>query len=89
MFCFGCCAADLIPTDWNRVNAIFQVFCELAGTDPDGARWEDPEDPDEEVSKRDRLHQLWDQALEEDPAYPAPSRPADDPWAAEPDAAPF
>lgn len=73
----------VIPTDWNRVNAIFQVFCELGEIDPDGGRWEDPGYNDEEGSKRERLRQMWDAALEEDPAQPPPSRPANDPWAAD------
>src|ERR1022692_46081 len=24
----------VIPTDWNRVNAVFQVFCEIGKIDP-------------------------------------------------------
>jgi hypothetical protein len=72
----------VIPTDWNRVNAIFQVFCELSETEPDSDRWEDTSYGDVQT-KREHLRQLWDQALEEDPARPSSPRPADDPWASD------
>ena len=83
----------VIPTDWNRVNAIFQVFCEIGEIDPDADRWEDSYDGEE--SNREYVRRLWDAALEEEPnpspiPRPTPphpkstlvaSRPADDPWA--------
>jgi hypothetical protein len=77
----------VVPTDWNRVNAIFQVFCEITEINPDGDRWEEDSRYSGETTRRDRLRQLWDEALEEDPhssPIPRPTRPpADDPWASE------
>src|SRR5690348_16646918 len=31
----------VIPTEWNRVNAVFQVFCEIGDIDPNADRWEE------------------------------------------------
>jgi hypothetical protein len=88
----------VIPTDWNRVNAIFQVFCEIGDIDPEGDRWEEDSRYSGGETNRERLRQLWDQALEEDPnpsSIPRPTPPppepaqtasryrADDPWASE------
>jgi len=84
----------VIPTDWNRVNAVFQVFCEIGTIDPGADRWEDNYNGQE--SNRDYLRRLWDAALEEEPnplsiprptpPYPEATRAAsrfasDDPWA--------
>src|SRR5437899_12445580 len=30
----------VIPTDWNRVNAVFQIFREIGEIDPDADCWE-------------------------------------------------
>ena len=82
----------VIPTDWNRVNAVFQVFCEIGEIDPGADRWEDSYSDEK---NREYLRRLWDAALEEEsnpspiprptPPHPestlAASRPADDPWA--------
>jgi hypothetical protein len=85
----------VIPTDWNRVNAVFQVFCEIGEIDPDADRWENSYDDDSE-SNRECVKRLWDAALEEEPdplqiPRPTPPHPestlaasggfSDDPWA--------
>jgi len=87
----------VVPTDWNRVNAIFQVFCELGKINPDDDRWDDRGYNDE--TNRECVRRLWDSALEEEPdlppiprpTAPPPSQPTwpaskynDDPWSAEP-----
>jgi hypothetical protein len=84
----------VISHDWNRVNAILQVCCELSRIDPDAERWADY---NESESHRDYIKRLWDEALEEEPnaprtlpPTPPPPPPApgsssggyqDDPWA--------
>ncbi len=87
----------VVPTDWNRVNAVFQVLCEIGKINPDDDRWEDQRfDGDE--SNRQYIQRLWDAALEDEPnpsPVPRPTPPdrastvatygiADDPWPAEP-----
>jgi hypothetical protein len=83
----------VIPTDWNRVNAVFQVFCGIGEIDPVADRWEYSYDSEE--NNREYLRRLWDAALEEEsnpspiprptPPHPestlAASRFASDPWA--------
>ena len=84
----------VIPTDWNRVNAVFQVFCEIGEIDPGADRWEDNYNGEE--SNRDYVRRLWDAALEEEsnpPPIPRPTPPphpestltasgfGSDPWA--------
>jgi hypothetical protein len=84
----------VIPPDWNRVNAVFQVLCEIGEIDPDADRWEDSYNGEE--SNREYLKRLWDAALEAEPnpppiprpapPHPEPTPPApgsgsDDPWA--------
>jgi hypothetical protein len=84
----------VIPTDWNRVNAVFQVFCEIGEIDPDAERWESRYDEESE-SNREYVRRLWDAALEEEsnpspiprptPPHPESTRATsgfgDDPWA--------
>jgi hypothetical protein len=85
----------VIPTDWNRVNAVFQVFCEIGEIDPDEDRWEDS-GYNGSASNRDYVRRLWDSALEDEtsptpmptPPHPQPAAAAsayghDDPWAAD------
>jgi hypothetical protein len=50
----------VIPTDWNRVNAVFQVFCEIGEIDPVADRWEDSYNSEE--NNREYLRRLWDAA---------------------------
>ena len=52
----------VIPTDWNRVNAVFQVFCEIGEIDPGADRWEDSYSDEK---NREYLRRLWDAALED------------------------
>jgi hypothetical protein len=88
----------VIPVDWNRVNAVFQVFCEIGEIDPDADRWEDSHyGGSSEENNRENVRRLWDAALEEEPnpspiPRPTPPRPdpalaasrfAGDPWARE------
>jgi hypothetical protein len=85
----------VVPYDWNRVNAVLQVFCELSQIAPDAERWADF---DESESHRGYIQRLWDEALEAEPdaprtlpptpppSPPPSSRPgsggfSDDPWA--------
>lgn len=91
----------VIPTDWNRVNAVFQVFCEIGEIDPDADRWEDSYNGDEK--NREFVRRLWDAALEEEsnpPPIPRPTPPhpestlaasrfADDPWVSDPSSSGF
>jgi hypothetical protein len=79
----------VVPHDWNRVNAILQVCCELGSIDPDAERWADY---GESESHREFVKRLWDEALEEEPnaprtlpPTPPPPSPVDnDPWATMP-----
>ncbi len=88
----------VIPHDWNRVNAVLQVCCELAEIDPDADHWPDSNYDDVE-SHRAYIKRLWDEALEAEPNAPRtlpptppppPSRsgfggnPPGDPWAPHP-----
>jgi hypothetical protein len=82
----------VIPTDWNRVNAVFQVFCEIGEIDPDADRWDNRWDEGE--NNREYVKRLWDAALEDEPnpspiPRPTPPHPestlaasgfASDPW---------
>ena len=87
----------VVPTDWNRVNAVFQVLCEVGDIDPDVDRGDGRYDDDAE-SNREYLRRLWDEALEEEPQAPPIPRPtragpeptaavsgfgSDDPWSTE------
>lgn len=83
----------VLPTDWNRVYAVFYVFCEMGGIDPEADRWEG-DNYGQVESNGDYLKRLWDAALEETPNPPAIPRPtpppqvspnlANDPWATAP-----
>lgn len=56
----------VIPTEQDRVYALFRAFCEMAGTDPDGERWDDDYGNNPETNWQ-CLRRLWDTALEEGP----------------------
>jgi hypothetical protein len=74
-----------LPTDWDRVYAVFFVLCEMGNIDPEADRWEDRYSG--EVTNSENLKRLWDTALEEEPdlpSLPRPARPIEDPWAADP-----
>lgn len=80
-----------LPTDWDRVYAVFFVLCEVGSIDPEADRWDGYGNS---VSNCEHLKGLWDAALEEEPDLPsipraAPPRQAPsqgfsepDPWAA-------
>ncbi len=82
----------VLPTDWDRVYAVFFVLCEMGNIDPEAERWEDSYNGSE--SNSECLKRFWDVALEAEPAPPIP-RPAvpqqasggfgqaDDPWASD------
>jgi|SRR5580704_15349005 hypothetical protein len=70
----------VIPTDWNRVNAVFQVFCEIGEIDLVADRWEDSYNSEE--NNREYLRRLWDAALEEESnpsPIPRPTPPVPNP----------
>jgi hypothetical protein len=82
-----------LPTDWDRVYAVFFVLCEMGNIAPHVDRWEDSSYNDPE-SNSEYLKRLWDDALEAEPnalriPRPAASRQADqsygeaDPWASD------
>lgn len=72
----------VLPTDWDRVYAVFFVLCEMGSIDPGADRWEGRYN-DEPESNSEYLKRLWDNALEAPPIpRPAVSQHAqDDPWA--------
>jgi hypothetical protein len=86
----------VLPTDWDRVYAVFFVLCEMGNIDPEAERWHNRYD--EEESNSDCLKRLWDAALETEPDPPPVPRPAPpqesmqdyssqpDPWATTPSA---
>ena len=80
----------VLPTDWDRVYAVFFVLCEMGNIDPGANRWSDSRYDDEPESNSEYLNQLWDNALEADPNPPPIPRPSvsqqthqdyGDPWA--------
>jgi len=86
----------VLPTDWDRVYAVFFVLCEMGNIDPGANRWsnEDTRYDDEPESNSECLNRLWDDALEAEPNPPPIPRPSvsqqahqsygqDDPWAAD------
>lgn len=85
----------VLPTDWDRVYAVFFVLCEMGDIDPSANRWsnEDTRYDDVPESNSEYLNRLWDDALEAEPNPPPLPRLAtsqqvhqgygqDDPWAA-------
>lgn len=83
----------VISHDWNRVNALLEVLCEMSEINPDADRWDDYGNA---ATIRQHIKDLWDRALEEEPdappvplPTPPPAPPAqggfgagvDDPWA--------
>jgi hypothetical protein len=94
------CRGMVLPLEVARVRAIFYVFCEMAGIDPNSDWSDDSYDRyGEAETKWERIRRLWDVALEEEadapslpqptppaaPAQPAPPRRADpDPWSSSP-----
>ncbi len=84
----------VLPTDWDRVYAVFFVLCEMGKINPDDQRWhgEDSRFDPEPESNSEYLNRLWDDALEAEPnplpiPRPSVSQEAhqgygqDDPWA--------
>jgi hypothetical protein len=74
----------VLPTDWDRVYAVFFVLCEMGNIDPEADRWEDNYNGSE--TNAENLKRLWDIALEEEPNTPPIPRaapPPDDPWASD------
>lgn len=83
----------VVPHDWDRVNALLQVLCEMGGIDPNAEEAYDGYGERETI--REYIKRLWDAALEEEPdapPVPAPTPPpvqpaqggfgaaASDPW---------
>lgn len=76
----------VLPVEVARVRAVFIIFCELSGMDPEGLRWQEYRDGGDENNWQ-YLRQLWDQALEEQPVSAASARApmrnlvrSEDPW---------
>lgn len=81
-----------LPTDWDRIYAVFFVFCEMGDIDPEAERWDESSYGDTERNSQ-YLRRLWDLALEAEPnplpiprpASPPQAPPQDlsqgDPWA--------
>lgn len=80
----------VLPTDWDRVYAVFFVLCEIGNIDPEADRWDDERYGERETNSQ-YLQRLWDTALEAEPdslpiPRPAPPQQAsqgsgrDDPW---------
>jgi hypothetical protein len=69
----------VLPVEVARVRAVFMIFCELGGVDPDGLRWEDYRDGRGDETNWQYLRRLWDEALEEQPVSRPPAR-NEDPW---------
>ena len=81
----------VLPTDWDRVYAVFFVLCEIGNIDPGADRWEGSRYNESETNS-EYLKRLWDNALEAEPNPPPIPRPAvpqqahqghgqGDPWA--------
>ena len=71
----------VLPVEVARVRAVFIIFCELGGVDPDALRWNRNGGYREDETNWQCLRRLWDEALEE-PISPSPVR-REDPWAAD------
>ena len=86
----------VLPVERDRVRAVFHVFCELGGIDPDATRWHEYDRDEEPETNWQYVERLWDTALEEEadaPPFPRPapppppesaprtSLPQGDPWA--------
>jgi hypothetical protein len=78
----------VLPVEIGRVRAVFIIFCELSGEDPEGLRWSsyrnNYDDDYADETNWQYVRRLWDLALEEEPALPAPVRTlarSEDPWA--------
>ena len=80
----------VLPTNWDRVYAVFFVLCEMGDIDPGAERWSGPRYDDSETNS-EHLRRLWDEALEAEPNPPPIPRPIapqqrrqnygqDDPW---------
>src|SRR4029077_589162 len=65
----------VLPTDWDRVYAVFFVLCEMGKINPDGDRWHNEDSYGEPESNSEYLNRLWDNALEADPNPPLNPRP--------------
>lgn len=77
----------VLPVEVARVRAVFIIFCELGGVDPDGMRWDRNYGDDEGETNWQYLRRLWDEALEDQPVSRTPVQPLarnEDPWATDP-----
>ncbi len=74
----------VLPVEVVRVRAVFIIFCELGGVDPDALRWNRHSGYREDETNWQCVRRLWDEALEEEPISPSPMLPPagrEDPWA--------
>src|SRR6266568_4453249 len=56
----------VLPTDWDRVYAVFFVLCEMGNIDPGASHWSNEGTlyDGEPESNSEYLNRLWDDALE-------------------------
>jgi hypothetical protein len=57
----------VVPVEVARVRAVFIIFCELAGIDPEAPHWDEDSRYEERETNWHYLRRLWDEALEEEP----------------------
>jgi len=81
-----------VPLSLTTVEAIFVILCELAGREPNEARWDDDGYNNDQKPGWEVLREAWDDAVEEaheePPPEPAVAQPqprvvaedSDDPW---------
>jgi len=76
----------VLPTDWDRVYAVFFVLCEMGNVEPEGWRWEAPDDRERNI---ECLRRRWDEALEYEElesgssSPPLPRTAVADPWSSD------
>lgn len=68
-----------VPVNWEVVEGVLTVLCARADVDPDSPRWPEEFDADE-VTHRQNLRNLWNDALDTPPLDTPPVQRSSDPW---------